>query len=471
MVESSGGRRMFDIRRNDLDEDGNRVFEIELCAVRTHAGDIRALVGRRGDFVLSYRVSCGEHHKQGSIDPDAPRFSVIFDKKADPDGVWEMVIHAKAGEGDWSKEIWRQRLFVQKERRLSDEAIRELAHRYAPIFVFSKDEKYFPVSLDTLFASPPIQECEDALTIRTVFGKESVPLSRLGEFMRFNGHSEYLLDFNLFSMKRSIFATMGGDPRHATVYYSYFEDPDSDRFFINYHLIYAFDTKTGLARMTGIGPHVFDRESMVLVFDGDKPSSMIISGHLEHQTIFLFKKLKMWTQGRIQVPFDDPRTLKLGTHAVIAVAEGSHALYPTSGVYHLSMLREIAGYLCPEVMRDSGGAGSTSSPLARQVLTPCTVCTEDLPSYALRPMALNQLTSHFGGEEEPGPSPYLVFSGYWVDVAGCQNARFPPFTRKVAEVEDWVGGAYTWEWDDLPESYHSNNNRILQFLEDKLAEL
>ena len=49
--------------------------------------------------------------------------------------------------------------------------------------------------------------------------------------------------------------------------------------------------------------------------------------------------------------WDDPDTLKLGEHPVIAVAEGSHALYPTSGVYRVSFLQEniYLGHHCCNV--------------------------------------------------------------------------------------------------------------------------
>ncbi len=210
--------------------------------------------------------------------------------------------------------------------------------------------------------------------------------------MRFNGHSEYLLDFNVFSMKRSVFATLGGNSRDAVTYYSYLEDPDSDRFFITYHQIYAYDTKTGIARLTNIGPHVFDRESMILVFEGgETPSSMIISGHLENQTIAFLKNLKRWSQGRLRVPFDDERTLKLGNHAVIAVGEGSHALYPTSGEYQLSLLREIAGYVDPALFR--GRKPESPAILPEQIILPPALKSHSVPSYELSAFGLDHLTS------------------------------------------------------------------------------
>ncbi len=465
---------MFDIRSNELDEQGNRVFEIEMPALRTHPEDIRRILRAKGPFELRYWATRDQHAKTGMIDPEDPRLRVTFEKGVDPDGVWQIQIDAADPNGSWERELWRQFIFVQKERRISDERLRELAERYAPIFIFSGEEKYFPVSLGTLLTSDAIRDSPDAMKLRTIFGKESIPLPQLGDFMRFNGHCEYLLDFNFLSMRRSVFASIGGDPRNATIYYSYFEDPDSDRFYINYHLIYAFDTKAGLARLTGIGPHVFDRESMVLVFDeGDEPSSMIISGHLENQTIFLLEKLKIWTQGRIRVSYDDPHTLKLGSHPVIAVAEGSHALYPTSGVYHLSLLREIAGYLDPAIMSGAETKeGATKCMRDEQVLTPPAVHMPQLPSYELLSLGLDRLTSHLqlGVEHLEGNNAYLSFSGYWVDVAGTQNARFPPFTRKISEIGDWVDGAYDWHWEDLPERYHHNNSLILDFLQENLED-
>ena len=58
----------------------------------------------------------------------------------------------------------------------------------------------------------------------------------------------------------------------------------------------------------------------------------------------------------------------------------------------------------------------------------------------------------------------LHICGYWVDVAGTQNARFPPFTRNLTEIGDWVDGAFEWLWDDVPDEYHDNNGLILEFL-------
>jgi hypothetical protein len=452
---------MLDLRRSTLDERGGRVLDLAVPALLSHPDDLRRVLREAGALELVYEARHGEHVKRGVVG-ESGRFRMRFEPRVDPDGAWELRIASRAG-----RELWRQLLFVQSGLRRTQAQIAELARRHAPVFVFSSEERYFPVSLRTLLRDPLVRESAEAMQLKTVFGKERVPLRELSEFMRFNGHADYLLDFNVFSMRRSVFASLGGDPRASVVYYSYIEDPDSERFFISYHQIYAFDTKTGLARLTQIGPHVFDRESMILVFgDDERPTSMIISGHLEHQTIFFLNKLKRWSEGRIRVPFDDERTLKLGEHPVIAVGEGSHALYPMSGEYQLSLLREIAGYLDPEVFGAQGRGRGERALQPEQILLAPTLQSRTVPTYELISLGLDQLTSRIT-EDPEGRDRYrafLVFSGYWVDVPGTQNARFPPFTRNVTEIADWVDGAYEWLWDDVPDRYHDNNGLILRFL-------
>jgi len=164
----------------------------------------------------------------------------------------------------------------------------------------------------------------------------------------------------------------------------------------------------------------------------------------------------------------------MGKHPVIAVAEGSHALYPTSGVYQLSLLRELAGYLDPKVMLAEDGDDDEGPEQIKpsQIVAPASLRSEVVPHYRLCSLGLSELQSRID-ETTEAYDPYnafLVFSGFWVDVPGTQNARFPPFTRKVTEIVDWVDDAYTWEWDDVPERYHRNNGIILGFLRENLEE-
>ena len=98
--------------------------------------------------------------------------------------------------------------------------------------------------------------------------------------------------------------------------------------------------------------------------------------------------------------------------------------------------------------------------------------SESVPHYQLKCLGLSEMHSRIDpdAEDYDPHNAFLVFSGYWVDVPGTQNARFPPFTRKVMDIVDWVDDAYTWEWDDVPDRYHQNNGIILGFLNENLEE-
>ena len=460
--------RMLDIRSNEQDESGNTVLTLDMPALRTHPEAVAQALGTRDVLHLEWSITNGDHEKHGELEVSELPLVLRFERGTDPDGAWELNVFGI--DATRRRPLWKQLIWIQPNLRVPPEHLAHLAEKFAPIYLYSDQERYFPVSLQTLLASDVIRECDDALTLRTFFGREQIPLRELHTWLRYNGNADYLLDYGFFSMRRSIFAQLGGDPWKSTIYWSYLEDPNSDRFFLSYHQIYAYDTKTGLARLTGIGPHVFDRESMVLVFDRwDHPSAMIISGHLEDQQIFFPEKLKVWSQGRVRVPFDDPRTLKLDSHPVIAVAEGSHALYPTSGVYQLSLLRELAGYLHHDVMEQDGARPGPLRP--DQILTPPQLAGP-LPSYDLRRLGLHRLSSTLKPDETDydGWSACLAFSGYWVDVPGTRNARFPPFTSKVMGIRSWVDGAYGWNWDDVPDRYHRNNRMILNYLRENLED-
>ena len=57
-----------------------------------------------------------------------------------------------------------------------------------------------------------------------------------------------------------------------------------------------------------------------------------------------------------------------------------------------------------------------------------------------------------------------VFSGYWVDVPGLHNERFPPFSRKEMEIEDWIDQAYLWKWEELPPDVLKHNKALSEYI-------
>lgn len=372
------------------------------------------------------------------------------------------------------RELWRQRVWCQPSISRTPEQLDALARKFAPILLFSAKEEYFPVSLATLVEAPAVKQSEDTIEVESVTGELAVPLAQLSEFLRFNGHTDYLLNQSAFDAER-VFDEVRGDFRRSVVYYSWLDDPASGRGFLNFHTFYAFDPKTGIAKFLGIGPHVFDRESLTVVFNaaGD-PEALVLSGHLENQRILFFDGLSSWSSGRVRMPFPDAHVAAVAGHPVVPVAEGSHAFYPAPGLYHISVLTELAGHIFASLVGLLGIEHSAAETLAdHQVLLPPSLNSDRYASYELRPLRLDKLRS-----EPLPPQPLydpattnLVFSGYWVDVPGFQNERFPPFSSREAEPAAWVDGAYDWDWANLPGAVVEHNHSLAVLIASEVREV
>lgn len=404
----------------------------------------------------------------------AADLSFTVDLSGQPGGVYTVRLDAipLGGAEPDRRVFWMQHVFAQPTLRRSPEAIHDIAMRYAPIFLYSRDEKYFPVSLHDLLRHQTLLESDGHVNVETVTGPAEIPIRRLDEFLRFNGHAEYLLDQSFLSFDESAFRAVHGDFRRSVVYYSYLEDRDSDRFFINYHTFYAFDPKTGIAKLLNIGPHIFDRESLTMVFDGEeRPVSLVLSGHLENQAILFLERLKMWNTGRVRINLPDAASPAVQEHPIVAVAEGSHALYPAAGAYHISVLTEVAGHIFQSILGKLTDAEDTPHEMdSHQVLLPPHLQSDRFANYELRALRFDLLRS----EGLPPQSHYdpasacLVFSGYWVDVPGMQNERFPPFSRKERDIEDWIDNAFPWNWSELPEDVARHNQALSEYIAERL---
>jgi len=373
-----------------------------------------------------------------------------------PSGVLELRLRARR------KQIWRQSIFSQRKLARTPEEIDALANRWAPILLFSPREQYFPLGLESLVESPEVRESKDHVKVKTVFGRERIPLSELSEFLRYNGHADYLLDQSAFDAQK-VFDRVHGDFQHSCVYYSWIEEDGVG--FLNFHTFYAFDPKTGVSKLFKIGPHVFDRESLTFVFPpgSDAPSSLVLSAHLEGQTILYFDSLKLWTSGRVKMPLPDPLVADVAGHVVVPVAEGSHALYPAPGLYHISVLTELAGHVLGSLATLLKLEGEHEDALQpHQVLAPPNLRSSRFSSYTLRPLRLDLLRSE---PLPPGPlydpaTSVLSFSGFWVDVPGLKNERFPPFSSRETHPGAWFDKAYEWDWGQLPEAVVAHNKDI-----------
>ena len=409
---------------------------------------------------LHFEVRLGESQLASGVLDGEAQFEVTL--KGVPAGA--LTVRLLAGKPK-EREVWKQLVFVQPNLTRTPEEVDALARRYAPILLFSRKEEYFPVSLGGLLRAPELLDSKQSIVVETIFGKQSVPLGSLSEFLRYNGHCEYLLDQSVLGLHGSDFKKIHGSATESVVYYSYMEDPENNRFFINYHTFYAFDPKTGIARLFNIGPHIFDRESMSITFNAnEEPAAIVLSGHMENQTISFFDRLIAWSSGRVTYEARHPRAPQVMGHPVVPVAEGSHALYPAAGRYRISVLTELAGHIMGRFLPQEVEEGEPAELEEQQVLLPPAFSSNRHACYDLRPLRFDRLQS------EPGPagalydpdSAVLVFSGYWVDVPGTHNERFPPFSRKECEIADWVDRAFHWNWDSLPDDVARHTEAITE---------
>ncbi len=462
MQDSTRVRRMFRVIEAGQD------LRFETPWLRENPEEARRLYDCSLDR-LRYRVTAPE--KPAIENEFRPAEVVHIPGERLGDGAHEVEIVALL-EDDAERSLWKQLVFRQAPPRRTPERIDELARRYAPIFLFSRKEEYFPVDLNELLRHPALLESPGYVEVKGVVGEERISLRELDEFLRYNGHSEYLLDQSFFDMDESAFLQIKGEFRKSVVYYSYLEDPGADRFFINYHTFYAFDPKTGIAKLLNVGPHIFDRESLTLEFGGDEsPRRLTLSGHMENQAILFLDRLKIWNTGRVSFAWPQPQAPSVDNHPIVAVAEGSHALYPSAGLYHISALTELAGHVFPQFLQVKLDADEMPPEMdSRQSLLPPALASNRFANYELRPLRLDLLQS------DPLPaqplydpaSAALVFSGYWVDVPGWINERFPPFSAKEREVVRWIDEASPWDWDELPQHVHEHNRAIADYIEKNL---
>jgi len=333
-------------------------------------------------------------------------------------GTYEMVAYER-GTG---QPIWKQDIFIEN-RNVSDYVISALAEKFAPILAMNGDEDYFPTSfsVENMFQSSIAPDLYFKLA--SIKGGDDVSLVNLPEYLATNGHSEA---FHSASVEvKNFFKDISGE-EHKTVYYSFIQK--GNNYYLNYHFLYTYDPK-GTKENTGTGNHVFDRESITLVFEdvvddssaenfGD-PEGIVFGAHLDNQTIKYNGDVEeTWKGGRVYVPWQSVK--KSENHPVVPVALGSHALYPLCGEYVIFGVGE-----------DVCGDDLSSTKL----LLPLSIYDSSLgDSYDLFDLQLGNLDSYSADAFKA-----LMFSGGLVDML-IGSAKFPPFTDGNREIdsEEWV---------------------------------
>ncbi|MCI5209453.1 MAG: hypothetical protein D3910_11810, partial [Candidatus Electrothrix sp. ATG2] len=159
--------------------------------------------------------------------------------------------------------IWEQDVFVQVNSDLDGINIDSLAKKFAPVLAYNDYEEYFPMSLQYIFQND-INENIPFEIPKEGSNDVPVPYSEVDSFMPYNGASTGLI--NNYDKDSSLQRTRLGNLDNATVYYSMIKGL-SGYYYLNYHMLYTFDPKGGTSTEPGTFAHVFDRESMTLVFN------------------------------------------------------------------------------------------------------------------------------------------------------------------------------------------------------------
>lgn len=423
--------KMFNIISNS-----NGKIEVELTDINNNWSKWCEKFGERDPevFVIIKDLKSGKTTRI-----DLPDKNCRFTFTSDVSSTYEIAVLEE--DVIFNDKIWVQDVFLQKKPTLSEQQITQLASKYSPILLYTGNEKYAPMDLNDLFdrVERKFSNKEIKISLPGILNDTKVKGQYLKEFMSYNGHKDYL--FNITDAKENAngpnFADITGDFNNATIYYSFLED--DDYYYVNYHFIYAYDTKN---KPNEKGSHNFDRESMTIVFNKSlQPQKVVTSGHILTSKMQYLdssnKAVQSWTNGRVYVDYADCISPYSDGRPIIAVAEGSHALFPVSGNYKATNNYENAG-IVTNILSGDGSLSKTGY----KALFPNDIAinVNGERTYTLKNLGLDKMY---------GMNP-LNFSGYWVDLLNADNCKFPPFTedKREFDVTGWCKNAVKFNMSD-----------------------
>ena len=410
--------------------------------------------------------------------------------------------------------VWAQDVFVVKSDPdgLSKSRVDELAEKYAPFLFVDSEEHYFPASIDYLLNKEDTDESLNEINISLKFRKiaygskkkvvrrtrltgvarkniDKIQYKDFGKVLPYNGDNISELDtiginpFDLFNGKnlREFLEKRKDNKDFVTVYYSFFPNPNQQKkeVIINYHFLYIYDSKTEVIGDLKKASHLFDRESISIVFEWDKskpdldpqPKSVIYGAHLPGQLITLKREdngeEQEWRTRRVKVEWNDAYKIEISknkeSHPIVAIAKGSHATYPVPGIYAVNPIDII----------ETKEPASTDKLLLPSSFSYDSKMNEILRgnnnviSYKLKDLKLGSITSS-------SPNSLLAFSGYIVDIIGLTDAKFPPFTERETKIENWVNGTeddpvHDWDPDKVDKTTQVKLEKLVKDIGDNLT--
>jgi hypothetical protein len=366
-------------------------------------------------------------------------------------------------------ECWSQDVFIyaaSARNQINALKFDAIAKKFAPVLAFAPEEQYLPASLGFIFntVNQNSQLADHRVKIRDTDRssccgfEKTFRFSGLLEAVKGQGSNSFLIDMgyegSISVSGPSEMSARFGDGKtrdeqkaNVVVYYSVIPSrTHSDIFYLNYHFLYAFDSKggdsIGYSGSTGVASHSFDRESVTLKLQANgstlTPVSVIFGAHLSDQTMALMEAGSVkfsWEGGALEVPWKE--TLKVsGTdhaeHPILAIARGSHAVYPRQGTYAV-LMNDIA------MLTEEAGGGDVVLP---QALTGVQLSAEltkanrlTQKNYELRNLEIMDLNPK-------SDTSVLTFSGYWVTIFfGKPDAKFPPFTNRETDPDQYSSAA------------------------------
>lgn len=363
--------------------------------------------------------------------------------------------------------LWRQ--FVYTEPSSIDKSTLEiLARQYAPIVLFHPEEEFYPMSLSRFFETLDNDSYVDFLFPYNVEFPEqdapwpsaSVAKSDVVTFMANNGHN---LAEIVSDPTDSLY---GGSIDDSSIYYSAYLDNNGITLYINYHLFFSKDYKyNDEGQGPATGSHWLDRESITISFyfmNGSwRPDKVTFAGHMPGQRLVLesaksdYSAKFNWTGGRITLDYED--VMVFFDHPLIALAKGTHAVYPVSGDYTCNTpiltkeipYHEAAGipsqlpgadrnYILDNFVKFSTGDHDYSTFILPELER---FSGKNHHTYALNYIDLHQTSTGASSERA------ILFSGFWIDGLGDSlkddavehvkdtDSRLFPFTEPERELD------------------------------------
>lgn len=340
--------------------------------------------------------------------------------------------------------IWEQDVFINYFSLNQDKD--KLAEKYAPILFFNSDEDYFPKSLEgekSIFGDLEVDnhfrfEAPNPSTFRRY--EISINFEDTAENkMKNHGHrrGEFKYATSWGSIDFSEFEDRRGSIEKITIYYSLLER--GNNYYLNYHMLYAFDPKSELAGSMGqVAEHILDRESATIVLNNDlEPEKIVYGAHLDDQNMGIENKEDdySWIGGGVSLDWNE--VLKVGDHPVLSIAEGAHAVYPVPEIYFYHGREDSFRFNEPA----GDWSEYSQSKWNENIAYPSSyrgLAGTNSADYDLK----NLLYEYRSG------SSSSIFSGFFnINWIPLNNIKFPPFTIREVNPERYVKKAST-EWTD-----------------------